>query len=130
MLDTCAILWLAAGRRPRPETAQAIEAARARDAALLLPVSALEIAVKHARRPEELRLKEPPEALFGAFAAQIGLRLVELSVAVLVRSTRFDDFPSKDPADRMIVAAALAAGARVVTDDRRSLDHLDDALAY
>ena len=129
VLDTCAILWLAAGRDPRSETAEAVEAARASDAVLVSPISAWEIALKHARRPEELGLREPPEAFFAAFAAQIGVRLVELSVAVLVRSTGLD-FPHRDPADRMIVATALEAGARVVTGDRRILDHRDDALAY
>lgn len=130
VLDTCAILWLAAGRSPRAETAHAIKAARAQDAVLLSPISAWEIAMKHARRSEELGLKEPPGAFFGAFAAQIGVRLAELSVAVLVRSTGLEGFPNRDPADRMIVATALEAGARVVTGDRRILDHLDDALAY
>lgn len=130
VLDTCAILWLAAGRSPRAETEAVIEEARARDAALVSPISAWEIAMKHARRPEELGLKEPPEAFFGAFVAQIGVRLARLDVAVLVRSTRLADFPDRDPADRMIVATALEVGARVVTGDRRILDHVEGALGY
>lgn len=130
VLDTCAVLWLAAGREPQPETAALIEAARGRDAVLVSPISAWEIAMKHARRPEELGLTEPPEVFFGAFAAQVGVRVAELSVAVLVRSTGLANFPNRDPADRMIVATAIDAHAQVVTGDRAILKHVRGAVEY
>ena len=51
LLDTCAILWLAAGLAPREGVIELIEAARADDAALVSPISAWEIAQKEKKRP-------------------------------------------------------------------------------
>ncbi len=123
VLGTCATLRLAGGRSPRSETG------RAHDAVLLFPISARGIATKHGRRPEEVGLREPPEALFAAFAAQIGVRLAGPGAALPMRPTRLD-LPDTDPADRLIVATPPAAGARVAAGDRLVPDHLDDALAH
>lgn len=130
VLDTCAILWLSSGAPIRAVSAGAIGAARTEDGVLVSPISAWEIAVKHARRPEELGLSEGPEVFFAAFVGQIGVRLVDLGVRVLIRSTELESYPHKDPADRIIIATSLEHGARIVTGDRRILDYLPDALAY
>lgn len=38
---------------------------------------------------------------------------------IAVRSVQLDEFPHRDPADRIIVATALGLGATVVTADTR-----------
>lgn len=130
VLDTCTILWLASGAPIRAASEAAIEAARREDAVLVFPISPWEIAMKHERRPADLGLSEAPEAFFAAFVGQTGVRLADLGVGILVRSTMLPDYPHKDPADRMIIATALEHRARIVTGDRRILDYLTDALEY
>lgn len=47
------------------------------------------------------------------------VRLLELTPEIAVASTRLGDWDNEDPADRMIVATALAHRARIVSKDRR-----------
>ena len=72
LLDTCALLWLAAGLAPRPGVAEAVEAARAEDGVLVSPISAWEIAQKEKRRPGALGLTAPALAVFQRIAASPG----------------------------------------------------------
>jgi PIN domain nuclease of toxin-antitoxin system len=83
LLDTCAILWLAAGLAPRDGVMALIEAARADDAALVSPISAWEIAQKEKRRPGSLGLAAPPLAVFERLAGQPGVRMAPLTPAIL-----------------------------------------------
>lgn len=130
LLDTCTILWLAAGTPIRPETEATIEAARASRLVLVSPISAWEIAMKHARRPDDLGLRDTPEAFFDAFSRQSGVVVAPLTVRILIRSATLADYPHKDPADRMILATAAEHRARIVTGDRRILDYTDTAMAF
>lgn len=130
LLDTCAILWLAAGVAPHDDVTALIEAARRDDAVLVSPISAWEIAQKHATRPDDLGLQETPLAFWRRFATQAGVRAVALTPEILVASTGIDGLATKDPVDRMIVATGQAMAARVVTGDRRILAYMPDAIAY
>jgi len=130
LLDTCAILWLAAGVAPRGEVSALIEAARRDDAVLVSPISAWEIAHKHATCPGDLGLQVAPLAFWRRFAAQPGVRAVALTPEILMASTAIDGLATKDPVDRMIVATGEAFSARVVTGDRRILSHLRDSIDY
>lgn len=47
------------------------------------------------------------------------LSFVPVSNRIALESVRLPDFPSPDPADRIIVATALGLGATLVTADRR-----------
>ena len=122
LLDTCALLWLAAGRAPRAGAAEAIEAARPDDAILVSPISAWEIAQKEQKRPGSLGLTTPALAFFRRAAAQPGIRVVALTpeIATPGRSR----LKGSRPATRwigMIVATALAYDARLLTADARML---------
>lgn len=130
MLDTCAILWLAAGVAGDPAVMAAIEQARRDDAVIVSPISAWEIAQKEQRRPGSLGLKAPPIDVFNRIATQPGVRTAPLTPALLVTSVDLDNMGTKDPADRMIVAAAQALKARVVTGDHAILAFLADGLDY
>lgn len=130
LLDTCAILWLLAGLAPRAGVLDAIEAARAEDAVLVSPISAWEIAVKERRRPGGLGLTAPPLAVFRGLADQPGVRVAPLTPAILCASAAIEGLATHDPADRMIVATAETLDARIVTADRRMLDHAADAIDY
>jgi PIN domain nuclease of toxin-antitoxin system len=130
LLDTCAILWVAAGLAPRPGVMELIEAARADDAVLISPISAWEIAQKEKKRPGSLGLAAPPLAVFERLAAEPGVRLAPLTPAILVASTALDGLATGDPVDRMIVATSRAHGARLVTADTRMLAFSADAIDY
>jgi PIN domain nuclease of toxin-antitoxin system len=121
LLDTCALLWLAAGLAPRAGVAEALEGARAEDGVLVSPISAWEIAQKERKRPGALGLIAPPFAVFRRIAGQPGVRLAPLSPEILVASVALDGLGTEDPVDRMIVATALAHGARLLTADARML---------
>jgi PIN domain nuclease of toxin-antitoxin system len=121
LLDTCALLWLAAGLAPRPGVTEAVEAARAEDGVLVSPISAWEIAQKEKKRPGALGLTAPPLAVFRRVAGQPGVRLAPLSPEILAASVALEGLGTEDPVDRMIVATALACGARLVTADVRML---------
>jgi PIN domain nuclease of toxin-antitoxin system len=130
LLDTCAILWLAAGLAPRPGVMELIEAARADDAALVSPISAWEIAQKEKKRPGSLGLAAPPLAVFERLAGQPGVRLAPLTPAILTASVALDGLGTDDPVDRMIVATSLAHSARLVTADARMLAFSAAAVDY
>ena len=121
LLDTCALLWLGAGRLPRAGVAEALEAARSEDGVLLSPISAWEIAQKEGKRPGALRLSEPPLALFRRAAALPGMRIAPLTPEVLVTAVSLEGFGTEDRVDRMMVATALAWDARLLTADLRIL---------
>lgn len=130
LLDTCAILWLASGVAPHEDVTALIETARRDDAVLVSPISAWEIAQKHATRPDDLGLQVAPLAFWRRFAAQPGVRTVALTPEILTASTAINGLATKDPVDRMIVATGHAMAARVVTGDRRILAYLPDAIDY
>jgi PIN domain nuclease of toxin-antitoxin system len=121
LLDTCALLWLGIGYRPRAGVAEELESAQAQDAVLLSPISAWEIAQKEAKRPGELGLSAPPLAFFMRAAAQPGFRVVPLTPEVLTASVGLEGFGTADPVDRMIVATAIAHDARILTADAKML---------
>jgi PIN domain nuclease of toxin-antitoxin system len=52
-----------------------------------------------------------------------GLTLVPISPAIAVASTRLPGTPHGDPADRLIIATALAEGATLVTRDQAIIDY-------
>ena len=121
LLDTCALLWLAAGHAPRAGVMEAIEAERAEDAVLVSPISAWEIAQKEKKRPGALGLTAPALMVFQRIADQPGVRLAPLTPEILTSSVALEGFGTDDPVDRMIVATALAYGARLLTADARML---------
>jgi PIN domain nuclease of toxin-antitoxin system len=121
LLDTCALLWLAAGHAPRRGVIEAVEAARADDAVLVSPISAWEIAQKEKKRPGALGLTAPALAVFHRITAWHGVRVAPLTPEILTGSVLLEGFATEDPVDRMIVATALAQGARLLTADARML---------
>jgi PIN domain nuclease of toxin-antitoxin system len=121
LLDTCALLWLGAGRAPHAGASAAIEAARADDAILVSPISAWEIAQKEKKRPGILGLTASPLAVFRRIADQPGVRVVPLTAEILAASVALEGFATDDPVDRMIVATAIAHDARLLTADARML---------
>jgi PIN domain nuclease of toxin-antitoxin system len=120
LLDTCALIWIAAGD-PISEAAEGAlrEAAEAGAAVCVSPISTWEVGLLVARG--RLALSMPPQAWLGAFLAQPGVELAPMPVDTLVDSSFLPGTPPRDPADRIILATARAVGMRIVTRDRAML---------
>ncbi len=122
VLDTHAWIWVVAGDPALSgEARSAIEKAAAAGAVLVPAIAVWELAMLEARG--RITLAKPcPEWVDDALAAP-GFGLAPLTPDVAVESVRLPGPFHDDPADRMIVATARLAGARLVTRDQRILDY-------
>lgn len=118
ILDTCAVLWLAEGSpRLSSETVSLID----REAVVAVSsISAFEIALKY--RKGKLSLLMPPEEWWVRFINHHRIDVIDLSPELVMGATRLPDI-HKDPADRFIIATALAHNSPVVSADRRFTDY-------
>jgi PIN domain nuclease of toxin-antitoxin system len=110
LLDTCALLALAAGELPRG----AAGALRTAPEAFVSVVSPWEVAIKAAGG--KLRLMEPPVRWFLGLAERYDLREVPLDAGIACAAAALPPL-HRDPFDRVIVALAQAHGLTVLTSD-------------
>jgi PIN domain nuclease of toxin-antitoxin system len=120
LLDTHTWFWLAAGEARAPAAVLAeLEAALVDGRLFLSRISTWEIAHKVSvgkidiARPLDVWLRE----------TTTGIEMVDLSLEVVVESTRLPGSFHKDPADRFIVASARVHDLALVTGDRLILDY-------
>ncbi len=114
LLDTCALLWLGFGdRRLSLDARQVIEET---DIVYVSPISLWEIANK--RSTGGLTLQLPTREWFTKVCEWHKLSLLPLSGETMIRAGELPRH-HKDPADRIIIAAALEMNLVVVTGDRR-----------
>lgn len=73
------------------------------------------------------RVSGPPAEVFDQLRPRLDLRLSSTSFAEIVAAAVPLTW-TRDPFDRLIVANALADDARLLTADRRILDHLPEAV--
>ncbi len=118
LLDTHVVVWAAAGdKKLGRKTRTLIEKHWARQQVCVSAISFWEIGVLQLRR----RLEIPTTAR--AWREQIlndGLLEVALDGEIALRTLDFSGLP-EDPADRFIVASAIARNAVLVTADERLL---------
>ena len=112
LLDTCALLWLASGSRNLSKAARSAIAKTQR--ACVSPVTAWEIAVKVSKG--KIVLPCPAREWFGAVVRRHDIEVLRLSSDEMLRAAELP-WPHKDPADRFIIATALANDFMVVTAD-------------
>ena len=110
LLDTCALLALAAGELP----AAAAAALRNAPEAYVSTVTPWEVAIKVAG--EKLRLREPPVQWFEALIERYDVREIPLDAAVACAAAALP-LLHRDPFDRVIVAVARTHGLTVLTSD-------------
>jgi PIN domain nuclease of toxin-antitoxin system len=115
VLDTHAWVWWAADKAKLSAAARnAIEG----DPRRAVPaISVWEVATLASNG--KLQLDRDPQDWLDAALALEGVELVPLRADIAVRSTRLGRTFHGDPADRMIVATAIAENARLVTKDAR-----------
>jgi PIN domain nuclease of toxin-antitoxin system len=116
LLDTHAWIWAAnQDRRLRPRVARIVSAA-SREELGLLDISLWEAGRVH--RAGELTSADPAEWFVRALA---GVTLVPLAPDIVLAEQALA-WAHRDPVDRLVVAAAMVRGLRVITVDRRIRD--------
>ena len=112
MLDTCALLWLAAGDAKLSEQARnCIDEA---GVAFVSVISGFEVALK-ARR-NKLKLPAQADEWFKAIAKHHGLEVVPLNMDDALKAPLLPTI-HRDPCDRFIIAQAIRLNVPVVTGD-------------
>lgn len=119
VLDTCALLHLVQGRAFRPQARDLLEAAVQRRQALVPAITAVEIAQKV--WSGGLHLPAAPAAWFAQALRESRLRELPLSAAAAFGAYTLPEPFHRDPADRLIVAAARRLSAPLLTSDRKIL---------
>lgn len=123
LLDTCAVIWIAADAEIASAAAEALNDAR--DLTLFVsPMTAWEIGMLVAR--QRLTLTMDPRSWFESFVGVPGVRLAPLAVRTMVASSFLPGTPPRDPVDRILAATAREYGYRLMTRDRLLLDYAAD----
>jgi PIN domain nuclease of toxin-antitoxin system len=120
-LDTHTLVWLYKGEPDKlgPGARKAID-----QGDLVAPAAAvLELELLHEIR----RLKVPASTLIAGLAADIDLRVCELTFRMVAEFALKERW-TRDPFDRLIVANAKAADAGLVTKDSRMHKHYPRAI--
>lgn len=113
LLDTCALLWLAADQSRLSENAK--NALRENANSLFISaISAFEIAVK--MRSGKLELPLDPGIWFEKALRNHGLQELPVTGSIAVRSVTLPPLHN-DPCDRFIIATALQNSMAIVTCD-------------
>lgn len=113
LLDTCAVLWLAA--EPGRLSAPARQAISDHPSALFVSaISAFEIALKHHKRRLDLGLE--PVEWWARAVAHHGLRVLPVTDDIALASTALPPLHA-DPCDRIVIATAIQQDMQIVTVD-------------
>jgi PIN domain nuclease of toxin-antitoxin system len=122
LLDTCAAIWLMDGAPMSQLSRNSLKSAqKARLGVFVSPITAWEIATL--LRKNRIQLNRPPEIWFDTLLSLPGVRLAELSPAVLIASALLPGDPPRDLADRIIAATARAFGYQVITRDGKLIPY-------
>jgi PIN domain nuclease of toxin-antitoxin system len=114
ILDTCALLWLAAGsKKLGRSTLREINEA---PAVYVSAISGLEISLKTCTG--KLELSHPIEEWFGRVVEHHGLAILPLGLDVCIAAAKLPPIHD-DPFDRFIIAAAKLHDLTVVTTDEQ-----------
>lgn len=121
LLDTHAVIWLAAGTELTDSARDAIETARNNGGVLVSTVSAWEIGALV--RKGRLRFDLPPSAWMARFLTGAGVRSIPLSTGAAIGASELPDPLHGDPADRLLIATARELGVPLMTRDRLIRDY-------
>ncbi|PYS42582.1 MAG: PIN domain nuclease [Acidobacteria bacterium] len=114
ILDTCALLWLAAGDKKL--SLAALQKINDPPAVYLCAISGFEIAIKVAKR--QLKLPLRPQDWLNKVTEHHDLTVLPLTLDICIASVELPPFHD-DPCDRFIIAAAKLNDLTVVTADDR-----------
>ncbi len=114
ILDTCALLWLAAGGKKLSRSA--LKEINEAPAVYVSAISGFEISLKV--RQGKLELSLPVEKWFGQVLEHHGLTILSLELESCIAAAELPKIHD-DPFDRFIIAAAKRHDLTVVTTDEQ-----------
>ncbi len=125
LLDTHVWIWTVEGSKDRlsRSAVRTIERASRAGRIRVAAISVWEVAMLESRG--RLRLARPVDEWVRAALRAPGVHLLPLAPEIAVESTRLPGELPGDPADRMLVASARVAGARLVSCDARIIGYGD-----
>ena len=112
LLDTCALLWLGIGSSSLSQIAR--ETIEETETVFVSSVSLWEISNKY--RQGKLKLALPPREWFARVCEKYLLTTLPVSNETMFLAGELEEH-HRDPADRMIIAAAKLANVAVITAD-------------
>lgn len=122
LLDTCATIWISGEQPFAPQTADAIQQARADGEPIYVsPISAWEMGLLVSSG--RMNLQMTPERWFARLLDAPGLQLADLPPSVLIAASFLPGMLHRDPADRILAATAREFGYTLVTRDRPLLEY-------
>jgi PIN domain nuclease of toxin-antitoxin system len=116
LLDTCALINIAADRSFSQAAREEVDKAVTRNAVHISPVSAWELGKLASRG--RLSLSEDPLALIDSFLEMPGVSLCALTPEIFVKSSFLPMLLHKDPIDLILIATARTLNLTLVTNDR------------
>lgn len=122
LLDTCAVIWLAAGVGILEQAARVIDHAATAGGVFVSPISAWEIGMlsrPRMGRPPALQFVPDAKVWFTRVMSGSGVRPAPLTPEIAIDSSYLPGALHGDPADRFIVATARQLDLPLVTRDRR-----------
>lgn len=126
LLDTHVWIWTVEGERGElsDPAVEEIERGSREGRILISAISVLEVAMLEAKG--RLTLSRPVDEWVRSALRAPGAQLLGLTPEIAVESTRLPGSPAGDPADRILIASARVAGARLTTRDRLILGYAGD----
>lgn len=117
LLDTHVWIWVVEGETEQLSDAgiEEIEQGSREGRILVSAISVWEVAMLEAKR--RLTLSRPIDEWVCSALRAPGVQLLGLSPEIAIESTRLPGSPGGDPADRILIAGARVAGARLATRD-------------
>jgi PIN domain nuclease of toxin-antitoxin system len=113
LLDTCALIWIAADPASLSTKARG-EIDDPANELFCSAISAWEIGIAHAKR--RLALERQPTSWFAGVVRRHHVRVVAVSWQIALASTQLPKHHN-DPADRIIIATAIARDLRIISPD-------------
>lgn len=126
LLDTHVWIWTVEGERGElsDPAVEEIERGSREGRILISAISVWEVAMLEAKG--RLTLSRPVDEWVRSALRAPGVQLLGLTPEIAVESTRLPGSPAGDPADRILIASARVAGARLTTRDRLILGYAGD----
>jgi PIN domain nuclease of toxin-antitoxin system len=122
LLDTCAVIWIAAGAQIEETALDALEeTGRTGGSVCLSPISAWELGLLVSRGRMPSRISE--RVILQKIVSQSGVSYAQMPPEVLIDASYLPGTPPNDPADRIIIATAREYAMTIVTRDRMILNY-------
>ena len=121
ILDTHVLIWYLEGINLKDQQVKLIEAAKLSNNLYLSAISIWEIAMLVSK--EKIILSIPLKDWIEKLQEIGGLKILDLSLAILIESCNLPHYSHKDPVDRMIIASAREIEAKLVTFDEKIKDY-------